>query len=362
VRWTGSGWEPLVPGWEEIPPVLAAVAIRPDGTVALATLDQLHYVGELILVRDGTPEAVGSFEGIVRKLHWQGDRLWVAGDFFMGEHGPQFLAIWEDGNWSGAPGGEPDGAVLEILEEEDGSIVVAGAFANIGGIAASKLAVWDGETWTAHDVPLLGWVYAVARDAEGNWVVGGSLAEDEEQPTHGGIARQVEEGRWELMGGGLNNGWYPGVVTTLAVHDGTLYAAGCFRRDAAGEEIPSIVRWNGEHWVAAADLRQPIRPWYDPLICGDESPRAIVETVNQRLLSLDGRLYLAGAFGGVSDTPAVGIAALEDGEWKAVGPGGGDAVMGWFTQMEAGGPDCTLYAAGTLTHLGSQPFAAAMAR
>ena len=362
VRWTGSDWAPLLPGWDEIPPVLAAVAIRPDGAVALATFDQLAYVGELIVVREGEPEAIGSYQGVVRKLHWQGDRLWVAGDFLMGEYGPQHLAFWEEGEWNEAPGGAPDAAVLELVEEENGSLVVAGAFSAIGGIAAHKLAVWDGEDWTAHDVPFLGWVYAVARDADGNWVVGGSLVEDVEQPTHGGVVRQVEAGRWELMGGGFNNGWYPGVVTTMAMHDGTLYAAGCLRRDAAGEEIPSIVRWDGERWVAAADLRQPIRPWYDSFLCGDEVPWTIVETVNQRLLSLDGRLYLAGAFGGVDDLPTVGIAVLEEGEWKALGPGAGEAVMGWFTQMEAGGPDCTLYAMGTVTHLGAQPFEAAMAR
>lgn len=46
--------------------MLAAVAIRPDGAVALATFDQLAYVGELIVVREGEPEAIGSYQGVVR--------------------------------------------------------------------------------------------------------------------------------------------------------------------------------------------------------------------------------------------------------------------------------------------------------
>src|SRR5690606_31738405 len=50
------------------------------------------------------------------------------------------------------------------------------------------------------------------------------------------------------------------------------------------------------------------------------------------------------------------------GRVEGLGTGGVEAVMGWFTQMEAGGPDCTLYAMGTVTHLGAQPFEAAMAR
>src|SRR5690606_40901165 len=86
---------------------------------------------------------------------------------------------WEDDTWKEAPLGSPDGAVFDILEE-DGTLVVAGAFQTIGGIEADKLAAWDGATWTAHDVPIPGWIYTLVRDADGAWVVGGSLAMGDE--------------------------------------------------------------------------------------------------------------------------------------------------------------------------------------
>lgn len=358
-RWTGSAWEPLVPGWEDVPPHFTAVAIREDGAIALATHHALEWVGELILVRDGQAESIGAFVGAIRKLHWQGDRLWVAGLFEMGD-GPRHLALWEDDTWKEAPLGSPDGAVFDILEE-DGTLVVAGAFQTIGGIEADKLAAWDGATWTAHDVPIPGWIYTLVRDADGAWVVGGSLAMGDE-PTHGGVARRNAEGSWELLGGGFNSGWFPGVVTALAVHEGALYAAGCFREDAAGEPIPPLVRWDGEAWVPATELYQPIRPWYDPISCGDEGPQSFFRTVYQRMLSVGDRLYLGGAFAGVGDTPALDIAVLHDGAWKPLGSDAGSPVMGWFTRMETGGPDCTLYAAGPISHLGTEPFHAALVR
>lgn len=358
-RWTGTDWEPLVPGWEDIPPHFSAIAIGEDGAIALATRNALTGMGEVILVRDGDAEAIGAFQGGVRKLHWQGERLWMAGVFTMTE-GPEHLAIWEAGSWTEAPGGNPDLPVLEIVEEE-GSIVVAGAFESIGGIQANKMAIWDGATWTANDLPIPGWVFSLVRDGDGAWVAAGHLMEDES--TYGGVARQLEDGSWELLGGGLTNGWIPGVVTAIARHEGSIYAAGCFRENAEGEPVPPIVRWDGTSWVPAAEVGGGvIRPWYDRNLCGDEGPQSFFETAHQRMLSVEDRLYLGGAFAGVGDTPANTIAVLAEEAWAPLGVGSDDVVMGWFMRMETGGPDCTLYAAGTISHVGTEPLTSPLLR
>lgn len=358
VRWNGADWEPLFPSWEASPPVFSTIAIRDDGAIALTTHDPLTAQGEVILVRRGLAAVIGTFEGFVRKLHWQGDRLWMAGLYWMRE-GPEHLAIWEDGSWSGAAGGNPDMAVFEIVEE-GGSIVVAGEFETIGGIPAEKMAIWDGATWTANDLPLIGRIFALTRDDHGAWIAAGFLVEP--GSSYGGVFRQLEDESWELMGGGLNNGWLPGMVSAMTHHEGALYAAGCFREDSEGNPIPPIVRWDGSSWVPAVEGKGTIRPWFDPATCGDEGPAAIFETIHQRMISVDDRLYLGGAFGGVGDTASVSIAVRKEGAWAPMGHGSDDVVMGFITRMETGGPACTLYAAGAISHVGATPTASALLR
>lgn len=358
-RWNGADWEPLVPAWEEIPPHFSALAIRDDGAIALTTHDAVGGVGEVYLVRAGEAERIGAFDGAIRKLLWQGDRLWMAGLFWLEDDGPAFLATWDGESWSGPAGGGADMPVFEIVEDE-GSIVVAGEFSEIGGIEASRMASWDGAAWTANDLPYLGRVYALSKDETGAWIAAGHLIEEES--SFGGIAHQLEDGSWELLGGGFTNGFYPGVITAMAWHEEALYVAGCFSQDANEETIPPVARWDGTRWEAAVESRGVIRPWFDPGYCGDEGSGTIFETEHQRMVTHGETLYLGGAFGGVGDTVSLGVVAHEAGAWSPIGRGGGDAVMGLINRMEVGGPACRPYASGSVSHIASKPNASALLR
>ncbi|MHC5002535.1 MAG: hypothetical protein ACYTJ0_05370 [Planctomycetota bacterium] len=101
-----------------------------------------------------------------------------------------------DGGWEGSGGG----AVSALHGWTDGSgnpIVVAGGnFTQAGGIAADRVARWDGSAW----IP---------------------------------------------MGNGLNN-----AVRSFTVHDGSLYAAGLFDGPSPASRL--IARWDGANWVSVA--------------------------------------------------------------------------------------------------------------
>jgi hypothetical protein len=60
-----------------------------------------------------------------------------------------FAATFSDANWismGGVPGA--DGAVREMVVDDSGNVYVAGDFTVIGGVAANRIAKWDGSIWS----------------------------------------------------------------------------------------------------------------------------------------------------------------------------------------------------------------------
>lgn len=172
----------------------------------------------------------------------------------------------------------------------------------------------------------------------------------------GGVARW-NGAAWESVGGGLANPTFRGVVSDLALHQGAMYAAGCFT-SAGGvpsdpKAIPArgVVRWTGTAWEAVADGDPMVSAWFSPLSCGDEGPAAIWDAEQQRLLSDGTRLYLGGFFPGLGGVPSQSIIAYEGGSWVAQGaPGNG--LSGGARALAAGGPTCALHAMGGFSHAG----------
>src|SRR4029078_8224714 len=86
-----------------------------------------------------------------------GPALFVAGEFdHAGGVACSSIARWKNGVWSDVGGGL-DGALFDtrahaLCVHDDGSgaaLYVGGNFTGAGGIAASKIARWNGSSWSA---------------------------------------------------------------------------------------------------------------------------------------------------------------------------------------------------------------------
>lgn len=181
----------------------------------------------------------------------------------------------------------PDGASAAAVRGD--SVIVAGDFTHVEGIAAAGVAIWDGERWSglgAEPPPLVR-----VRDVavfEGRIVVSG-ISEAGASPLvawngvdweplgslrESGSTADIEvlflhEGR--LLAGGYidtgngaadlvlawdGEGWTSLLsatgrnpsVRTLAEIDGRLYAGGHFEIIAGNDTLAGLVRWEGTHW------------------------------------------------------------------------------------------------------------------
>jgi len=99
----------------------------------------------------------------------------------------QGLAVWDGSAWSAPPGGPVDGFAYELVDDAD-RLLVGGGFSQIGGIATSAVAAFDGTTWTALDFPDVA-VYALARGPDDELYAGGSMATTSRSSRTGSMRR-----------------------------------------------------------------------------------------------------------------------------------------------------------------------------
>jgi hypothetical protein len=356
MRWRDGTWEPARTEWELTPELtgFSAVAVSPEGALALATYDTWEERDGEIWLDDGTGlRSIGAVEGLVRSLAWFDGKLWVAGLFTI--DGIEGLATWDGSAWAAAPGGALDGTAFELTVDGD-SLLVGGAFDSVGGVAAQNVATWDGTAWTPYDLPGALAVYALARGDDGALYAGGALGNL--RSGAGGVSRWNGTG-WETVGGGLSMYSWPGVVTDLLAHDGAVDATGCFNGAGGTEDSPdtvsarSVARWDGVDWTALDDGSQGVlAPWFEPLACGDEALTAVWDVSNQRLATSGDTLFLGGSFPGAGGVLSQSVIGYTDGAWVPQGPSG--LGLGGATERlaAAGGEGCDVYAMGLFTHAG----------
>jgi hypothetical protein len=144
---------------------------------------------------------------------------------------------------------------LEVFDDGSGSTLYAGgAFLTAGGITAKHIARWDGSSWSVLDDETQGIqggaivnALKVFDDGDGPaLIVGGSFSF-----AGGAPASRIaswDGHTWTTLGSGTN-----GSVHSLAVFDDgsgpALYAGGVFTV-AGGEAASHVARWDGSSWTA----------------------------------------------------------------------------------------------------------------
>jgi trimeric autotransporter adhesin len=192
-----------------------------------------------------------------------GPALYISGQFSsVGGIAANRIARWDGTAWSSLADGPVDGAVHALAVFDDGtgappSLYVGGSFTTIHGVSANNIAKWDGTNWSALGSGTNGPVYSltVFDDGSGDGpalYVGGWFT------SAGGIAANriarwrsvlhLADSGWSPVGAGTNGIMYAMTVFDDGSGDGpALYVGGSFDI-AGGQPANRIARWDGNQW------------------------------------------------------------------------------------------------------------------
>jgi trimeric autotransporter adhesin len=177
-----------------------------------------------------------------------GAALFAGGTFAPGGGGvAPYIARWDGAAWSGVGSGM-NGQVETLTVFDDGlgggpALYAGGFFTSAGGIAANRVARWNGQAWSALSSGVGGGVYTLQAFDDGSGpalYVGGTFSTAGGSPANR-IAKWDGQS-WSALGAGTGN-----VVSALAVLEtgsaAGLYAAGAFTT-AGGQAAERIARWS----------------------------------------------------------------------------------------------------------------------
>lgn len=227
-------------------------------------------------------------------------------------------------------------ATTLVYEGSDPVLFAAGEFTEADGTAASRIARWDGETWSPLGEGLNGFVAALVEFDDGSgpaiYAGGGFTLAGGAAAT--GIARWDGES-WSSVGGGVQ-----GSVRSLVVFNdgsGPVLVAGGYFSSAGGVPAASIAKWDGTAW--------------SPLGSG------VLGIVQSMTVLVDGSgpaLMAGGLFVQAGGTPGTAYAARWDGEsWSSLGGGMNNPIYSLLSFDDGTGP--AVYAGGAFTLAGGVP-------
>ncbi|MEQ1632371.1 MAG: hypothetical protein ABL997_08360 [Planctomycetota bacterium] len=250
--WNGATWTQLGAGLSaSIGTVVRHVAVQPNGdVVACGAFVQSGATAAVSIARwDGVtwnPLANGlggSFSEICYTTHLLPDGRTLAAGFFSSASGVAVsrMALWNGTSWSAMPTVPTDpgfaGTLMASRFGPGGALAVGGLFRSVGSVAATNVAVRNGSTWSALGSGLDGAVRAITWLSNGDLVAGGSF-NNAGGVFADGVARW-NGASWSSMGAGL-----PDVVALCVAPNGDLYAGTSFGLLGAG-----VQRWNGTTWT-----------------------------------------------------------------------------------------------------------------
>lgn len=198
--------------------------------------------------------ALGSgIPGTVNAIAVRGSDVFVGGNFTMSTpSGTAFnIARWDGFNWSSLPGifaGTIGNFFVNAIAVQGNNLVVGGSFfaANLNpGSASTNIAIYDGTDWQPMGGGVNSNVNAIVVVGT-NVYAGGRFSSASGVPASR-IARW-NGSSWSPLGDGvLGSGNFS--VSSLAVAGGGLYASGNFT-NAGSVSVSRVARWGGSSWSA----------------------------------------------------------------------------------------------------------------
>ncbi len=286
----------------------------------------------------------GHVEAMVVFDDGSGPALYVGGNLQSADGTVvQRIARWDGASWSPLVDQNTlvdgvDGTVSSMAVFDDGAgadLYVGGFFQNAGGAPASRMARWDGSTWSALGAGVDNGVatLAVYDDGGGAELYAGGYFNNAGGSSASRIAKWTGSA-WTTVLTGAN-----GSVFALDVYDDgagggpQLYVGGQFT-SIGGTTASKIARWNG---TAFSTLGTGVNNNVETMLVYDDG--------------VDEVLVVGGAFTTAGGAGAVRIASW-DGTWSALGSGLNANVYGLAAYDDGSGSGHALYAAGFFTTAG----------
>ena len=326
------------------PPAIAQTCMPAWATGFDLTFDQTPPVGDpglnyivyaLAVFDDGT-----------------GPALYAGGNFSIpgGLPGSR-IAKWDGSSWTPLGSGMNDRVrALIVFDDGTGPVLYAGGnFTTAGGVSASGIAKWDGTSWAplgsgVNNTNNNAYVFALTVFDDGT---GQALYAGGNFTTAGGVSAihiaKWDGSSWAPLGSGVNNANNGTSVSALAVFDdGTgqaLYAGGNFT-SVGGATANFIAKWNGSSWAPLGSGMN-----------GGNNPQVFALTVFD-----DGTgpaIYAGGQFFVAGGVLASRIAKWNGSSWAPQGSGvGGDVHALTVFDDDSG---MALYAGGNFSTAGGLP-------
>ncbi|HXT42462.1 MAG TPA: hypothetical protein VN887_20815 [Candidatus Angelobacter sp.] len=306
-RWDGSAWFDVGGGVSGDASILTGV---PVSTLQFLG-DDLYVGGNFTAVGDGVPalnvarwdgntwSALGSGlkapanSAPVNALAFLGTDLYATGNFTnAGGVTATRVARWDGLSWSsiGAINGTPACAV-----SNSGSIYLCGDFNVAGTVIGNHIIRWDGFNW--HGVmgkPAQGthfFVQALGLAANSVYM-GGFFSAAGDTPASR-VARW-DGTNWHALGGGLTRSFAGSLdVRAIKARDNEVYIGGDFT-GAGGIDCTNIAMWDGNNW--------------SPLASGLDGPVFAIEVTPTDV-------YVGGSFTNAYDSPGFDVAANRIARW-----------------------------------------------
>ena len=358
-RWTGSAWQSFGSGVSGgSSPQVRALTVFDDGSGAalyvgglFTTAGASTTVNHIAKWNGSSWSALGTGMGSTVSaltVHddGSGSALFAGGAFLTsGGVTTNCVAKWDGAAWAALGTGissTPPGTrvVWTLTEYDDGSgvaLYAGGGFTDAGGASASRIAKWDGSSWSAltsgvddapNDPPSVDALMPFDAGGGSKLYVGGSFNEA------GGMGANhiaTWDGAWGTLQDGVSK-----PVCALAVSENggnaVLYACGHFT-GAGGLAANHVAQWDGSSWsLLGSGMDSVVRA----LAVFDDSGGSA--------------LYAGGQFTAADGVSANRMARWDGSGWTALGSGMNSSVLALLVWDDGGG--AALYAGGAFTTAG----------
>lgn len=260
------------------------------------------------------------------------------------------IAKWDGSSWSPLGGGIQNNEVYAVESYGD-HLYAAGYFDGADGVSGTaKLARWSGSEWQSVDAQLAHWsnqLWGLTTWDDGNGealYIAGNYQDIGGVPGASFIAKYDGE-NYSALGTPIG-GAVPLIVYTAYVWDDgngeALYIGGRFL-SVDGVPASRIAKWDGEEWSALGS---------------GVTGTGVAPSINIMRAFDDGtgeQLYVAGqAFTSAGGQPANRVARWDGSQWSPVGAGFDDGII-WGLEVFDDGNGEAVYAFGTFTSSDGNP-------
>lgn len=246
----------------------------------------------------------GIVQQLVTSMEWYNGKLYSGGQFGTAGGSPASnIACWNGSTWSALGSGIASPCNINSMTVYNNELYVGGWITTAGGLSMKNIARWNGTAWSTvgAGIESTGQVYSMAV-YNGALYVAGNFWNVSGVPAYS-MARW-NGSSWSVtgIGVGMANPSSPGVVYSMIVYNGQLYAGGNFAwAGNTGNLINGLARWNGSSW--------------SPVGTGLSNGYVTGLTIH------NGELIVCGHFTSIGGVTALNIAKWNGSSWSALGSG-----------------------------------------